>query len=36
MYSRGRKVAIYLIDAEHLGTLYDRAQIVDLCGTPGG
>jgi len=25
--------AVYLIDAEHLGTQYDRLQIVDVCGT---
>ncbi|MEY3288906.1 MAG: hypothetical protein RLZZ419_1148 [Pseudomonadota bacterium] len=25
--------SVYLIDAEHLGTQYDRMQIVDLCGT---
>ena len=25
--------SIYLIDAEHLGTQYDRLQIVDVCGT---
>lgn len=30
----GKEGGVYLIDAEHLGTLYDRAQIVDLCGTP--
>jgi len=24
---------VYLIDAEHLGTQYDRLQIVDVCGT---
>lgn len=25
--------SVYLIDAEHLGTQYDRLQIVDVCGT---
>ncbi|UOA10893.1 PQQ-like beta-propeller repeat protein [Methylobacter sp. S3L5C] len=25
--------SVYLIDAEHLGTQYDRLQLVDLCGT---
>ena len=29
----GKEGAIYLLDAEHLGTLYDREQIVDMCGT---
>ncbi len=24
---------VYLIDADHLGTLYDREKIVDVCGT---
>ncbi|HEX2881426.1 MAG TPA: hypothetical protein VHO25_17980 [Polyangiaceae bacterium] len=26
--------AVYLFDAEHLGTLYDREVIVEQCGTP--
>lgn len=26
--------SVYLIDAEHLGTLYDREQLVSVCGTP--
>ncbi|MCX7096405.1 MAG: hypothetical protein NTV43_00690 [Methylococcales bacterium] len=25
--------SVYLLDADHLGTQYDRLQIVDLCGT---
>ncbi|MGR8997693.1 MAG: hypothetical protein ACU88J_01420, partial [Gammaproteobacteria bacterium] len=25
--------SVYLIDAEHLGTQYDRLQVVDICGT---
>jgi hypothetical protein len=25
--------ALYLFDADHLGTLYDRAQLVSVCGT---
>ena len=29
----GKDGALYLIDPEHLGTLYDRKQIVDVCGT---
>lgn len=29
----GKDGGVYLIDAEHLGTQYDRLQIVDLCGT---
>jgi len=32
-YSRVRTVGVYLIDAKHLGTQYDRLQIVDVCGT---
>lgn len=24
----------YLVDADHLGTLHDRAQLVEICGTP--
>ena len=30
----GKEGAVYLIDAEHLGTQYDRMEIVDVCGTP--
>ncbi len=30
----GKEGAVYLIDAEHLGTQYDRLQIAELCGTP--
>jgi hypothetical protein len=30
----GKDGAAYLIDADHLGTQYDRMQIVDVCGTP--
>lgn len=30
----GKEGAVYLIDAMHLGTQYDRMQIVDVCGTP--
>ncbi len=30
----GKEGAVYLIDANHLGTQYDRLQIVDVCGTP--
>ncbi|MEQ1485232.1 hypothetical protein [Methyloglobulus sp.] len=29
----GKEGAVYLIDAKHLGTQYDRLQIVDVCGT---
>ncbi len=29
----GKDGGVYLIDAEHLGTQYDRLQIVDICGT---
>jgi hypothetical protein len=29
----GKDGALYLIDPDHLGTLYDREQIVDVCGT---
>jgi hypothetical protein len=28
----GKEGGVYLIDADHLGTQYDRLQIVDLCG----
>jgi hypothetical protein len=30
----GKEGTVYLIDAEHLGTQYDRLQIADVCGTP--
>ncbi|NOT10475.1 MAG: hypothetical protein HOP23_01340 [Methylococcaceae bacterium] len=30
----GKDGAVYLIDANHLGTQYDRLPIVALCGTP--
>jgi hypothetical protein len=30
----GKDGAVYLIDAKHLGTQYDRLQIADVCGTP--
>ncbi|SJM94587.1 hypothetical protein [Crenothrix polyspora] len=30
----GKEGAVYLIDAGHLGTQYDRLEIVDVCGTP--
>jgi len=26
--------SVSLVDADHLGTLYDRKQLVDVCGTP--
>jgi hypothetical protein len=29
----GKEGGVYLIDAEHLGTLYDREQVVPLCGS---
>jgi len=29
----GKDGGVYLIDAEHLGTQYDRMQIVEICGT---
>ena len=29
----GKEGAVYLLDAEQMGTLYDREQIVDMCGT---
>jgi hypothetical protein len=29
----GKEGGVYLIDAKHLGTQYDRLQIVDVCGT---
>lgn len=31
----GKEGGVYLLDAAHLGTLYDRRQIVPLCGTAG-
>jgi hypothetical protein len=30
----GKDGAVYLVDAKHLGTQYDRMQIIDVCGTP--
>lgn len=30
----GKEGAVYLVDADHLGTQYDRLQIADVCGTP--
>jgi hypothetical protein len=30
----GKDGGVYLIDAAHLGTLHDRAQVVNGCGTP--
>ena len=32
----GKDGAVYLLDAEHLGTLYDRAPIMPGCGEGGG
>ena len=32
----GKDGAVYLIDADHLGTLYDRAPIMPGCGEGGG
>lgn len=29
----GKEGGVYLIDADHLGTQYDRMQIVEICGT---
>jgi hypothetical protein len=29
----GKEGAVYLIDAEHMGTLYDREQVVGICGS---
>ena len=29
----GKDGSVYLIDAEHMGTLYDREQLVEVCGT---
>lgn len=31
----GKDGALYVFDAEHFGTLYDRLQIADVCGAPG-
>ena len=30
----GKDGAVYLIDAKHLGTQYERLQIAEVCGTP--
>jgi hypothetical protein len=30
----GKDGALYLLDADHMGTLYDRYQAVEFCGTP--
>ena len=30
----GKEGAVYLIDAKHLGTQYDRLQVVEICGAP--
>lgn len=30
----GKDGSVYLIDAEHMGTLYDREHLVEVCGTP--
>jgi hypothetical protein len=30
----GKDGGVYLIDADHLGTQYDRLQIADICDTP--
>ena len=30
----GKDGSVSLIDAEHMGTLYDREQLVEVCGTP--
>src|SRR5262249_12805270 len=32
----GKDGAVYLLDADHLGTLYDRAPIMPGCGEGGG
>lgn len=29
----GKDGALYLVDAEHLGTMYQRMQVMDFCGT---
>ncbi len=31
----GKDGHVYLFDADHLGTLYDREKIVEMCGAPG-
>ncbi len=31
----GKDGHVYLFDADHLGTLYDREKIVEVCGAPG-
>jgi len=31
----GKAGDVFLLDADKLGVMYDRAQIVDLCGVPG-
>lgn len=31
----GKDGSVYLVDAEHMGTLYDREQVVEICGAPG-
>jgi hypothetical protein len=31
----GKDGYLYLVDAEHLGTMYDRAQVVESCGHEG-
>jgi hypothetical protein len=30
----GKDGALYLIDGEHMGTLHQRVQVMDFCGTP--
>ncbi len=30
----GKEGGIYMVDAKHLGTQYDRMQIIEICGTP--
>ncbi len=30
----GKEGAVYLLDADNLGTQYDRLQLVDICGAP--
>ncbi len=30
----GKEGSVYLVDAEHMGTLYDREQVIAVCGTP--
>ncbi len=29
----GKEGGVYMVDADHLGTQYDRMQIIDVCGT---